>query len=314
MSTSGSPAGQFLRFAQLVVTDGSSTIDLSTLRFKFEVRASDNETPNVAVIRVYNLKEDTQNTILKQYDSVILTCGYQNGNSGTIFQGDIARFAFGRERNVDSYLEIHGADGDKAYIEAIINQSFPAGTSDNQQLSTIAAKMGIPVADSVDGYVSTGGILPRGKVKFGMARAAMASLATNNNSRWSIQNGVLTFVPNAGYLPGTPIAINTANGMVGTPTATDNGVVVQCYLNPLIKIGQAVQINNKDIVNNQVNSQFYPKYRSQYYPATVTNDGIYRVLVAEHFGDTRGNDWISELTCLSIDPSSAATTSVLTNG
>jgi hypothetical protein len=174
--------------------------------------------------------------------------------------------------------------------------------------------MGIPVADSVDGYVSTGGILPRGKVKFGMARAAMASLATNNNSRWSIQNGVLTFVPNAGYLPGTPIAINTANGMVGTPTATDNGVVVQCYLNPLIKIGQAVQINNKDIVNNQVNSQFYPKYRSQYYPATVTNDGIYRVLVAEHFGDTRGNDWISELTCLSIDPSSAATTSVLTNG
>jgi hypothetical protein len=60
----------------------------------------------------------------------------------------------------------------------------------------------------------------------------------------------------------------------------------------------------------------FPGYKSQYYAATVANDGLYRVIVAEHSGDTRGtgNDWYTELTCLDIDPSSPTASSVLANG
>jgi hypothetical protein len=46
----------------------------------------------------------------------------------------------------------------------------------------------------------------------------------------------------------------------------------------------------------------------------VTNDGFYRVLVAEHVGETRGNDWYTELTFLDVDISSLASSSVLANG
>jgi hypothetical protein len=317
MSTNSTPfSGQFLRFGQLVVSKGGQGLDLSNLRFRFEVKASDVETPNTLVVRVYNLAEQTVNSIIQEFDTVTLTAGFQNGNKGNIFQGDIKQFYFGRERNVDGFLEIRAGDGDQAYNFSVINQTFPAGTTDQQQLSAIASSMGLPVANSANGFVSTGGVLPRGKTLFGMARFHMGDLTKKNDCRWSIQNGVVTLVPNTGFLPGTAVEINSATGMIGTPEQTDNGIVVRCLLNPLIRIGQAVKINNRDINQTNIKSQFFPSFTSQFYPATVANDGLYRVLVAEHSGDTRGHgdDWYTELTCLNIDPSSPTTKSVLANG
>lgn len=321
-------SAQFLRYAKLIVSNGDRGLDISVdktkdgqpsvpLRFRFEVLASDTETPNTLVARAYNLAQDTVNSIIREYDTVTLVAGYVNGNKGNIFQGDIKQFYYGRERNVDSFLEIRAGDGDRAYNNAVINQTFPAGSNDKDELSAIAAAMGIPVAPTVDGYLSFGGILPRGKVRFGMARLHMAEIALKNNCRWSIQNGVITLVPNSGYLPGTAVEINSATGMIGTPEQTDNGIIVRCLLNPAIKIGQAVKINNRDINQTNLRSHLaFPNYRSQYYPATVSNDGLYRVLVAEHYGDSRGtgNDWYTELTCLNVDPSSPATNSVQVAG
>jgi hypothetical protein len=313
-STQGPPTGQFLRFAQLVASNGSQGLDLSNLRFRFEVRASDVETPNTMSVRVFNPTQQTVNSIIQEFDTVTLTVGYQNGNQGTIFRGDIKQFRFGRERNVDNYIDILAGDGDEAYNQSVINQSFPAGTTNSQQLSALAASMNLPVATNADGFLTTGGVLPRGKVMFGMARLQMAILAKSNDTRWSIQNGVLTLVPVTGYLPGEAVQINSASGMIGTPEQTDNGIVIRCYINPLIKIGQRVQINNRDINQAIVKSQSYPSYTSLYYPATVANDGFYRVLVAEHVGDTRDNDWYTELTCLDVDSSSPSQSSVLPQG
>jgi hypothetical protein len=300
-------SGQFQRYGRLIVSNGAQGLDLSNLRFRFEVRASDVETPNTLVVRVYNLADETQNKIIKEYNKVTLTAGYVNGNKANIFQGDIKQFYFGRERNVDKFLEIRAGDGDQAYNFAIINQTFPAGTSDQQTLAALAGAMSLPVAKSADGFLTTGGILPRGKTLFGLARIHMRDLAKKNNCRWSIQNGVVTLVPNTGYISGQAVQINSSTGMIGTPEQTDNGIIVRCFLNPSIQIGQAVQINNRDINQANIKSQFWPTYTSQYYPATVSNDGFYRVLVTEHFGDTRGqgNDWYTELTCLDIDISNA---------
>jgi hypothetical protein len=353
MGTMQGPAqGQFLRFGSLVISksapatpttqslgatslgqvDGITTfstgvaetpnnslaIDLSQLRFRFEVRASDVETPNTMVVRVYNAAQQTVNSITAEFDTVTLTAGYQNGNQGTIFQGEIKQTFEGRERNVDRYLDIMAADGDTAYTQGVVNQSFPAGATSGQELAAYAASVNLPVASTAQDVLTVGGIIPepRGKIAFGMFRLAMGDLAHRANARWSIQNGVITLIPNTGYLPGQAIQINSATGMIGTPEQTEGGIIIRCYLNPLIRIGQLVQINQGDINRNTLNKQMFPSYTSQFYPATVTHDGIYRVMVAEHVGDTRGNSWYTELTCLDADLSakSPISSSVLPNG
>jgi hypothetical protein len=351
--TQGPATGQFLRFGSLIVSkstapaptttslgatslgqvngvttfstgvaetpNNSFGIDLSQLRFRFEVRASDVETPNTMYVRVYNAAQQTVNSITAEFDTVTLTAGYQTGNKGTIFQGNIRQTFEGRERNVDRFLDIAAGDGDFAYISSVINKTYPAGTTLAQELADYAASMGLTVASSAPGVIlnGTGGLAPkniRGKTQFGMSRLAMGQLADRVNARWSIQNGVLTLIPNTGYLPGQAVQINSATGMIGTPESTEDGIKIRCYLNPLIRIGGLVQINQGDINRNTLNKQMFPGYVSQFYPATTTHDGFYRVLVAEHVGDTRGNDWYTELTCLAADLSSPVATSVQSNG
>ena len=348
--TQGPATGQWLRYGSLIVSKSTPTtttqslgitsqgnvngvptfstgvaetqnnsfgIDLSQLRFRFEVRASDVETPNTMYVQVYNVAQQTANRINQEFDTVTLTAGYQTGNKGNIFTGDIRQTFQGRERNVDSYIDICAGDGDQAYIQSVVNKTFPAGTTLAQQAQDLMPT-GLTLAPSAIGILNgTGGLAPkniRAKTQFGMWRLAMGNIADQVNARWSIQNGVVTLIPNTGYLPGQAVQINSATGMIGTPEQTEDGIKIRCYLNPLIRIGQLVQINNGDINRNTLNKQMFPSYVSQYYPATVTNDGFYRVIVAEHVGDIRGTDWYTELTCLAADISSPAASSVQSNG
>jgi hypothetical protein len=38
----------------------------------------------------------------------------------------------------------------------------------------------------------------------------------------------------------------------------------------------------------------------------VDADGVYKILCMDHTGDNRGNDWYTDLICLSVDPSAPA--------
>jgi hypothetical protein len=250
MGTAPNSGRQWLSYAQLVVSGSNSGIDLSNLRFRFEVRANDISTPNTLVVRIYNLSQSTLNTLLTKtpasstappppdqsladiannpypgqapppyvYNTVTLTAGYQTGNQGTIFRGDVIQYTFGRESNVDSFLELACADGDAFYNGAVFSAAYPAGAKDSQILVDIAndPAYNVNVHPSAAGFL-TGGTVPnpRGKTYFGMSKLALDRIAINNNCRWSIQNGTLTLIPNTGYLPGTPIQINSANA----PTA-----------------------------------------------------------------------------------------------
>lgn len=297
---------QFGRSASLLVasrTVRSSALDLSALRFHFEVKNADVETPNTAYIRVYNPSDATRKTIIKEFDNVLLQAGYQS-NVGVIFRGTIKQFKFGKENNVTSYLDLLCADGDLEYNFGIINKTFAAGSTTKQRLEDTVDAMGLQLDATAAQDALLGGVLPRGKVAFGLARTFVRNMSRTNSARWSIQDGSVIVIPLDGYLPDTAVKINSATGMIGVPEATDNGISVRCLLNPLIKVGGRIQLNNADVTATIVREQFFPSYRSgPTLVASTENDGVYRVLVAEHTGDTRGQDWYTDMTCLHVDPS-----------
>lgn len=308
----GNNQQQFIRSASLVLARQGQPIapfvdapgqglDLSDMHFTFRVMASDVETPNTAVIRVFNLSQNTEKQALQEYDSVVLQAGYES-NLGAIFKGTIKQFHRGRERNTDSYLDILAADGDIPYNFATINQTLTAGATQQQQLEALVEAMGIPVDHNASGYLLGGIQNPRGKTLFGLARTYMRDLARTNGVRWSIQQGVLTLIPLTGYLPGTAVQINSVTGMIGIPEATDDGIKITTLLNPTIRVGGQVQVNEGVINQTIIRDRFFPGYQSQTFVADTSRDGFYRVLVIEHEGDTRGQAWYTHLTCLTLDP------------
>lgn len=300
---------QFGRSASLLLASSnlllsSKALDLSALQFRFEVKNADVETPNTAYIRIYNPAEQTRKTIIKEYDRVLLQAGYQS-NTGVIFRGTVKQFKFGKENNVDSYLDLLCADGDLEYNFSLINETVAANSTHTQVLKRVADSMQLSL--NIGGSDPTLGNVQyiRGKVLFGLTRVFARSISRSHHARWSIQNGAVTVIPFDGFLPGEPVKINGATGLIGIPEATDNGIALRCLLNPLITIGQRIEINNADVTATIVREQFFPSYKSQPTKiASTENDGIYRVLVAEHSGDTRGQDWYTDITALHLDQSS----------
>lgn len=277
-------------------------IDLSEMKIVFNVWNGDTETPDNTLIRVYNLAEKTVTQILKlpaQYGRVRLQAGYfDNDAYGPIFDGTIKQVRRGRENPTDTYLDILAAVNDQAYNFGLISASLEAPKTDPiSQINLMAQALKSQDVTGVStSNVPVGPVLPRGKVLFGLARASARSLARSVQSSWTVRNGKLTFVEFNTYKPGEAVVLNSQTGMIGIPTQTNNGIQVRCLLNPKIEIGGLIQINQKDIQAGLVS----PGFTAVNNQAAIDNDGFYKALVVEHKGDTRNNDWYTDITCLAL--------------
>lgn len=306
---------QWIRKWGLVVSTGSNGLDLSSLRMQFRTHQMDVDAPPTAYIRVYNLSSETAKQIQKEFQQVTLQAGYEQGNFGIIFQGTIKQVKRGRIDALDSYVDIFAADLDQAYNFGLISKTLQAGAKTVDQVREVISGMGNGAqAGSIPDTLGSGGTLPRGKVLFGLGREKLTDLTNSSSASWSIDNGKINVIPLTGYLPGEAVQINALTGMIGSPEATEAGIEVTTLLNPLIKLGTRVQLNNSDINQTTVKSQGFPQYSSLSFFANVTDDGFYRVLVAENRGDNRGEDWFTTLTCLAVDPSSSSGSSVASYG
>lgn len=303
----------YLRKASLLVTDGEKALDLSEMHFKFETKQADEESPNNCAIRVFNLSEDTRNKVQAEYGKVVLQAGYENGPFGVIFEGTIKQFRKGKDPGgLTSYLDILAADGDAAYNYSRISMALAAGSDPMQRVKSVAGAMapeGVQLGN-ID-VPSTGGVLPRGKVLFGMARTMLRREAQSTGRTWNISNGRVNVTPLDGYLPGEAVVLTAETGLIGRVEQTEDGMRCRALLNPKIEVGGLVKLDNKSINTTEASAEAaipgsaqvaYNRYAGIQQFATVAVDGLYRVYVAEFVGDTRGPDWYVDLVGLMVDP------------
>lgn len=298
---------QWIRKVGLTVVAGDKALDLSELRVEFQTTQLDVEGgyPPGARIRVVNLAPETTKKIEKEYQRVILQAGYQNGNYGVIFDGTIKWIRRGRLDAKDSFMDIMAADGDLARY-AVLSKTLAAGWTSQDVAKAINEKTE-PMGTKVDPAGLTGGVTGiRGKALFGLAYAKAGDLARTEDSTWSIVDGKMVFTKLTGYRDGEAVVLNANSGLIGVPEATVEGVRVRCLLNPKIKMGCRIQVDNKNINTTTVKEPGYPRFGDRPFFASTTADGFYRVVVAEHLGDTHGQDWYTDITGLALDPSAGA--------
>jgi len=283
-------------------------MDLSEFQFTFSTSQQDVETPNSAAIRVYNLSRETAIGLQKShYDKVSLQAGYE-GAYGVIFEGNIKQYRLGKENATTTFVEILAADGDLAYNYAVVRQTVAAGSTPDVRINASLAAMAPYGVAAGEIMQFSGGVLPRGKVLFSPAPGLIRNEAQYQSATWNISNGFVNVTPLNGYLPGEAIEINALTGLIGIPEQTEQGLIVRCLLNPKISVGSLVRINNKDVnqimqAGPDVAPVRYNSYVGTQFLAHITADGLYRVFVASHTGDTRGQPWYTDLVCLAIDPS-----------
>ncbi len=109
----------------------------------------------------------------------------------------------------------------------------------------------------------------------------------------------MQMVPAAGYLPGEAVLLTSETGLIGTPEQTNEGVKVRCLLNPRLRIGGRIKLDNKSVLMAKTELKM-----SAQRPPRLDDDGFYRILKVEFSGDTHGQNWYADMICIGIDDTS----------
>lgn len=309
---------QYLRNLSLVVADPAGKgIELGALRVVFEVRRGDTQTPNTCDVRVYNLSKDTASRLYSpEFTQLQLMVGYQGQQLQQIFYGSIKQVRIGREDQKNTYVAITAAEGDQAYNYAVLSLTLAKGATPTDAIQALIKRMATAASSTPTGgnggQVVQPGYMPtltsngyqRGRTLFGMCRNDLRELVGSNNCKWFIQGSQLDVVPLNGYVTEPPVLLTPSTGLIGVPEQTQNGLTMRVLINPAIKIGRVVKLDYSDINQLRYGTDVDSASLALFLAQTTTKlnpSGLYYVLRAEHFGDTRGLQWYSDLTCLSVD-------------
>ena len=311
---------QWLRYFRLVVAvdkDNQQAIDLSEFRCKFRISQAVIGKPCTAEITVYNVSQETvnrlgigTNVIENQGMRVIIEAGYQN-HHGIIFQGVLWWKSVGRESETETFMRLVAATGDRARQYAVVNVSVAKGASQREIFDRVVAAMKEKGVDSkqLPKIQFMDSRLPRGKVMFRMATDAMNGIADTNNFDWGYGVDGLVAIPKTPtYDPNEKvIVLNADTGLIGRPTLDEDGLDVQALLNPNLEIGAKIQIDNASVQRNNYDTTVSEDAVTKNQAVTdafLSADGVYQVISREHVGDTRGEDWYTNLIVVGVNSAS----------
>lgn len=251
--------------------------NLHELRVAFSVSRGISGSPNEFEIRLWNLNRDHRNSVGRELDKVTLEAGYiDEGNIGVIAKGRIRDVQHDRD-GPDIITTVSCGDGDKAFRRATISKTIPKGTSVKdvvEELYKEMEKQGIDRGEwKFPDDIRT---LKRPYSMCGSCTREMDVLGRGNKFYWSIQNETLEIIPGDGYLPGAMVTVSARNGMVGTPTITDNGVKVRTLLNPQIRPNRLLRVESEVLEMNG-------------------EDGTYRISAVDFDGDNQEGDFLATI-------------------
>jgi hypothetical protein len=246
-------------------------------------------------ITIWNLNAETDSLITsKTKGTVLLQAGYENGAYGNIFTGAVFQIVRGRENVTDYFLTLHCMDGMGIMNNSTVSFTTPSPINQRTALTNIAAQATIPFELAHVSADLSDISLPRGKVFFGEPKRYLRQIAQDNLGQFFVDDTGVTVSKITDAYSGNIVTVSPSTGLIGYPQQIDWGVQVKCLLNPNLTVSRpAMQIK----IDQSFIRQELVQYGHQV--SVLDQDGQYMVARVTHTGDTRGNDWYTEVTGVS---------------
>lgn len=266
------------------------------LRITFQVIHLAGNALSVAEIAIYNVSDQSARQMLgdgvvKKYEFVSLEAGYES-NFGAVFLGQIT--------NVQRFMEDGGAtSGIKLFCqsqakdrdERIINLTLSPETDPVQIIEQCASYFGAEIQ-----FFGEFGDLKRrsgGTVLQGALVSCMNELAATYEFDWMVENEVTKIVKKGFAMP-VKATISATTGMIGSPVVTDTEVGIRCAINPKLKLGDTIKLESM-APRFEFSDVFFYKV-----PRTI-GEGLYKIYSLAIIGDSHGDPWETQISCLRLD-------------
>ena len=275
---------QWLRKCHITVSPqgGGTGLDVSNLRCKFHVEKQLNETPNYSKIIITNLALSTIGQI-QPGDRVTVEAGYEGGNFGLIFAGDVVQPYIERDEAVDTNLTLVCQDADVFLNSAFTAMTLEKGSTGQDLVNTCVQGDGISQGIITD-KLSEQTPYIRGKVLFGKSADYLRRAAYTVEGQFYVEDGEINIISAEDYRPGEAVELNPDTGLIGDPSQTDEGVSAKCLINPSIKLNTMVHVSSDTVKRKMISKE------GDNAPELAV-DGLYRVVKITYDGDTHGDDW-----------------------
>jgi len=244
---------------------------------------------------IWNLTSDWQQKIIGEGSEIWFYAGYKEGNYGLLFSGKVFQPFLTREGVVNYKLTLMCMDGDRLFKDNFISTNMPAGYTESQLVNAIAAQAFTPIPVNKITERLAPSQLVRKSTIFASPDVPIREVVRNNiDSYLYMREGKLNIVDvNESDSSQEPLGINSKTGLVGTPQQTDFGINFRVLLNPVIGITNPPMEVKVDLSKVNIAMQRAVLGR----PVSVVDQtGWFKVGGVRHFGDSRGNEWYTDVT------------------
>jgi len=285
------------KFTRYILSDSSD--EDKALRVTFNIQRQYGVFPNYSEISIYNLNVATENMLIENGYIVQVEAGYVNGDYGLICDAQVFQPMWERENNVTTKLTLVCVDGLEFLDQNMVITHGEKMTAHKNMLTYMAGKARIKIpVDIGEGCDNTS--LPRTKVFCGDAIDYIrqycqrsGTLPTVIGRKVSITRlqDPLSAEAQKNMIIVTAGTSENRGSLIGTPQQTQNGVDFTCLLNPNITVAEPhnlIKLDNTYI--RQIKQRI-----GETVVANLDKDWTYRIVGVTHVGDTRGNDWYSNV-------------------
>jgi len=284
---------------QAIVLSDSST-EPNALRIVFTVEQIVFHNYWFAEIDIYNADQQTTENIIQQQATIpqgmtaILQAGYVGGYYDLIWQGPVFQPLWERQNVIDYKITLRCIlNFPSLMTKDSVSVNWASGASQYEIVLSMIKSLGLQ-----EGTISQNlnkRPMSRGGQTFGSPDKELDRIVRDNNMVWWIDMDKKVNVghPNDGQVSTAPAVVYTpATGLIGSPQQTQYGVEFTVLLDPRLKVTMpmmSVALNNALIRQYQIQFGSY-----EFLP--LDQDGIYIVGAVRHRGDSRGDQWYTDVT------------------
>ncbi len=225
---------------------GTQGVRLEGLRTSFRVQHTADRTPSKAVIEIYNVSRQSLIALDSPDVQVRLYAGY-----GTLprllFLGTPVRAGVSlTTQGPDRILRVECGDGLRAFTNVAISASFTTGSNFGQVLDLVLSRTGWAVG-AIDPAVRAAS-LPSGAVLFGRPTDILDRVVGTlpaPGAVWFVRDNALYVVRRGQATPEQAPLLSVAQGnLVGSPTATVEGVKARALIDATMRPGRAFTVES----------------------------------------------------------------------
>ena len=201
---------------------GNRHLNMGDLDIEFNIPFDNDEEPDVAQVKIYNLSDNSVNSISKE-QNVIINAGYE-GDVGTLFKGTLQK-TLTKWQNIDKVTELHIGDGSQQWMREQISEAYSENTTSQEILGDLTGRFGLEVGrlDLVNNLTYL-----KGRIIDSSLKDAIKQVVKETNTAFKISKGRIFIMPFSEGIP-TGFLLNKNTGLIGSPEVFEKEENGQIY-------------------------------------------------------------------------------------